>query len=92
MPTPPASAPPAARSSATLELRRHLLHLVLAVVALDAAAIALQRALGVDGWPRTRQQAFTVAWVALTLVVVSVFLQRVRVTRVRARRARAGLR
>lgn len=80
--------PPTHRPSAAPELRRHLLFLVLSVVALDAAMLGVKAALGVDGWTRGRQQLFTGVWVAFTLVVVSVFLQRVRVTRVRARRAR----
>lgn len=63
---------------------------MLGVVALDVVAIALHGWLGVDGWPTMRRRAFTVVWVALTLVVVSVFLQRIRRARVRARRARAS--
>jgi hypothetical protein len=91
--TPPASGRgPAARPSAAAELRRHLLHLVLGVVVLDAAAIAVYRLAGVEGWPSGRRNAFTAAWVTLTLVVVSVFLSRIRTARIRARRARAGLR
>ena len=86
MPAPP----PAPRASAAPELRRHLLFLVLGVVALDLAMLGLKAALGVDAWPLRRQQLFTGVWVALTLAVVLVFLQRIRVTRVRARRARAG--
>lgn len=65
---------------------------MLGVVALDAAMIALRAWLGVEGWPTGRQRAFTVAWVALTLVVVNVFLQRIRTARVRARQTRAGRR
>ncbi len=81
---------PAHRSSAAPELRRNLLFLVVGVIALDVGMYALKQALGVDAWSRGRQQAFTAAWVALTLVVVSVFLGRIRTARVRARRARAG--
>ncbi len=96
MPTPPtpdpAARPGGTRGSAAPALRRHLLHLVLAVVVLDVAAIVVHRVAGVEGWTSGRQQAFTVAWVALTLAVVSVFLTRIRATRIRARRARAGLR
>jgi hypothetical protein len=73
-------------------MRRHLLHLVLAVLALDVVALAVRHFAGVGGWTEGRQQAFTVAWVALTLALVSVFLTRIRAARVRARRARAGLR
>jgi hypothetical protein len=89
VPTPPSSAP-AARPSAAPELRRHLLSLVAGVIALDVVALALKAWLGVDDWPSGRQRAFTVGWVAVTLLVVSVFLQRIRVARVRARRSRAG--
>jgi hypothetical protein len=87
VPTPPTSAP---AGSAAPALRRHLLHLVLAVVVLDAAAIVVHRVAGVEGWTSGRQQAFTVGWVAVTLAVVSVFLSRIRATRIRARRARAA--
>jgi hypothetical protein len=69
-------------------LRRQLLFLVVGVVALDVAMVLLQRALGVDGWTRGRRQAFTAGWVALTLVVVSVSLTRIRALRLRARAAR----
>ncbi len=84
---PPAPAP---RPSAAPELRRNLLFLVAGVIALDVGMVALKQALGVDGWTRGRQQAFTAVWVALTLVIVSVFLGRIRTARVRARRARAA--
>jgi hypothetical protein len=63
---------------------------VLAVVVLDAAAIVVHRVAGVEGWTSGRQQAFTGGWVAVTLAVVSVFLSRIRATRIRARRARAA--
>ncbi len=86
MPTP--TPPPAARPSAAAELRRHLLSLAVGVVALHAAAIAVHRWAGVAAWPQRRQNLFTVVWVALTLVVVSVFLTRIRAARIRARRAR----
>lgn len=88
MPTPTSPS----TEGAARELRRHLLHLVLAVVVLDVVAIAIHRFAGVEGWPGERQRVFTIGWVAVTLAVVSVFLQRIRATRVRARRARAGLR
>lgn len=87
--TTPLASDPAARPTAAAAVRRHLLHLVLGVVALDTVAIAVYRLAGVERWPAGRQQLFTVAWVALTLVVVSVFLSRIRTARIRARRARA---
>lgn len=91
MPAVPPSTPPSApRATTAPELRRHLLFLVLGVVALDVVALLAQRWLGVDGWSRGRRQAFTAVWVGLTLVVVSVFLGRMRATRLRARRARAA--
>jgi hypothetical protein len=90
VPTP--ATPRPATSSAARELRRHLLHLVLAVVALDAVFIVVRELVDVARWTEGRQQAFTIVWVALTLAVVSVFLSRIRAARIRARRARAGLR
>jgi hypothetical protein len=86
----PTTPVPAPRSSAARALRRHLLHLVLSVVALDAVALTFHRLARVDAWPTGRQQAFTLVWVALTLVAVSVFLARIRAARVRARRAGVG--
>lgn len=79
---------PVPSSRAAPELRRLLLFLVLGVVALDAVMLGVRRALGVEGWSLGRQQIFTTVWVVLTLGVVSVFLQRIRAARVRARRAR----
>jgi hypothetical protein len=92
VPTPPAPTrgAGAARPTAAADLRRHLLHLVLGVVALDAVALTVHRMARVDAWPTGRQQAFTAVWVVLTLVIVSVFLSRIRTARIRARRARAG--
>lgn len=79
---------PAPRSSAAPELRRNLLLLVVSILVLDAAVYGVRQALGVTSWPLGRQQVFTAVWVGLSLVVVSVFLQRIRAARVRARRAR----
>jgi hypothetical protein len=90
--TPASPPPPAVAPSAARDLRRHLLHLVLGVLALHAVAITFHRVAGVDAWPSGQQRLFTIVWVALTLVVVSVFLSRVRAARIRARRARAGRR
>ena len=79
---------PAPRSSAAPELRRHFLFLVLGIVVLDVLMYGVRQALGVTSWPLGRRQVFTAVWVGLSLVVVSVFLQRIRATRVRTRRAR----
>lgn len=71
------------------ELKRHLMRMVLAVVALDAVAIGLYYALHVrSAAPRT-QALFTGAWTLLTLVVVLTGMTKIRAARVRWRRSRS---
>ena len=63
--------------------------MVLAVIVLDAAALALKSRLHVDEWPSQRRLLFTAVWMIATLVIVAGSLARIRAVRVRARHARA---
>lgn len=69
------------RATRRTALRRAILHLVLAVIALDAAAMAVYFLGGVSAAePRTRM-IFTVVWTMTTAFVVAVLLRRVRLIR-----------
>jgi hypothetical protein len=65
--------------------------MVLFTALLHGAAIAVYHVADIPGASRTVRGAFTVAWVAATFVVVSVYLRRIRLARrgmaVRGRRA-----
>ncbi|GLC24157.1 hypothetical protein [Roseisolibacter agri] len=82
------SAPTPPKITAAPELRRHLLHMVLGVVAVHAIAIALYYALDVEHRPANFRRIFTAVWMVATLPVVLVGLSRVRKARIRARHAR----
>jgi hypothetical protein len=90
--SPSSGAPPAppSRPTAAPALRRHVLQLVVAVLVLHGAMIALYYGLRIEARPPQQRTVFLVAWTALSLVVVLVYLARVRATRLRARRARAA--
>jgi len=81
----PTTPPPV---SAAPELRRHLLHMVIGVVAVHAIAIALYYALDVPHRPPNFRRIFTGVWMVATLPVVLVGMTRVRAARLRARHAR----
>ena len=83
-PARPASAP----GSAAPELRRHLLQMALAVIAVHAVAILLHSVLDVERRPAAFQRWFTAGWMVATLPVVLVFMARIRAARLRARHAR----
>lgn len=82
MPVPPA------RPSAAPELRRHLLVMVLATVAVHALAIALYYVLRVEQRDAGTRRLFTGAWMLATLPVVLVGMTRIRAARQRIRHAR----
>jgi hypothetical protein len=71
-------APP---SPAAAELRRLLLRMVLFTALLHGAAIAIYHLAGIGGASSTVRGAFTVAWVAATFVLVSIYLRRIRLAR-----------
>ena len=59
-------------------MRRAVLHLVLGVIALDAAAMALYYLGGISHRGQQTHTIFTVAWALVTALVVAVLLRRVR--------------
>ncbi|HEX6631871.1 MAG TPA: hypothetical protein VF048_12310 [Gemmatimonadaceae bacterium] len=78
--TPP-RAPRPGPSPVVAQLRRLLLRMVVAVVALDAVAIAIFYLADVrDGEP-TMRTIFVGLWLAATFVLVSYFMRRIRVVR-----------
>jgi len=62
-------------------MRGYLLRMVLLVVALDAVAIALYYALGIEEASSRVRGAFVVGWTVATLLLVSFFLRRIRLLR-----------
>jgi hypothetical protein len=78
------------KASAAPELRRHLMHMVIGVLAVHAIAVALYYGLDVEQRPPTFRRVFTAVWMLATLPVVLVGLTRVRAARLRARQARRG--
>ncbi|MGZ8456627.1 MAG: hypothetical protein ACXWZ4_08530 [Gemmatirosa sp.] len=83
-------APP--KVSARPELRRHLMHMMIGVLAVHAIAIALYYGLDVEQRSPNFRRIFTAIWMLATLPVVLVGLARVRAARIRARRARSARR
>lgn len=63
------------------EIRRRFLHLVVAVVVLDAVAIGLYYAVAIPHRGERVQQIFVGVWMAATLVVVLPLLTRIRALR-----------
>ena len=92
MPERPAPAPGTPTPSTKVELRRHLMHMMLGVLAVHMLGIALYYALGVEQRPSDFRRVFAGLWIAATLPVVLVGLSRIRAARLRARHARRGAR
>jgi hypothetical protein len=63
--------------------RKRFLEFLVSVAAVHILAIALYYALDVSQWPAGQQRFFAWAWMAVTVVVVVIGLQRIK----RARRA-----
>ena len=62
----------------TSPTRRHLLAMVLSVLALDAVAVALYYGAGLSDAGTGVRNAFTIAWTIATLFVVGMGLGRIR--------------
>ena len=62
-------------------LRMATLRLVVAVILLDAAALALYYFAGIERSPVRTRQIFTVVWLVATAVTVALLLKRVRAIR-----------
>lgn len=63
------------------EVRKHLMIMMAFVLAIDAVAIAVFKAMGIDEAPRDRKMLFTGVWTLLSLAVVLNGLYRIRVAR-----------
>jgi hypothetical protein len=92
MPERPASDPGSPAPTTKAELRRHLMHMMLGVLAVHALGIAFYYALGVEQRPSNFRRIFAGLWIAATLPVVLVGLSRIRAARLRARHARRAAR
>ena len=62
-------------------MKKYLLRLVIAVVALDAAVIGLYYGLRIADRPERTQQTFVAVWVVLTLLIVSTLMKKIRQAR-----------
>ena len=60
---------------------RHLVVMVISVVALDAAAIAAYYLADIPSAPPTVRNVFTAAWMIATVLIVGIGLRRIRRTR-----------
>ena len=90
MPERPTTDPGTPGTTTKAELRRHLMHMMLGVLAVHTLGIALYYALGVEQRPSNFRRIFAGLWIAGTLPVVLVGLSRIRAARLRARHARRG--
>jgi hypothetical protein len=72
-------------SSATREIRKQLLILVVAILVVHFTAIALDRVYGFSSADPTTRRVFTTVWMLVSLVVVIVGLYRIRAARTAAR-------
>ena len=65
------------------EVRKYLIMLVVAVVALDAAVLGVYYGMHIADRPEKTQQMFVAVWVVLTLLVVTTIMRKLRRARVR---------
>jgi predicted membrane channel-forming protein YqfA (hemolysin III family) len=65
------------------EVRKYLMMLVVAVVALDAAVLGVYYGMHIADRPAKTQQMFVAVWVVLTLLVVTTIMRKLRRARVR---------
>jgi hydrogenase/urease accessory protein HupE len=70
-------------SATTQEVRKYLVTLVVAVVALDAVVLGVYYGMHIPDRPMKIQQTFVAVWVVLTLLVVTTIMKKVRKARVR---------
>lgn len=62
-------------------MKKYLLRLVIAVVALDTAVIALYYALRIGERPERTQETFVAVWVVVTLLIVATLMKKIRQAR-----------
>lgn len=67
----------------TQALRKYLIILVAAVVALDAVVLGVYYGMHIAERPMRTQQTFVAVWVVLTLLVVTTIMKKLRRARVR---------
>jgi hypothetical protein len=65
------------------EVRKYLIMLVVAIVALDAAILGVYYGMHIAARPARTQQTFVAVWVVLTLFVVTTIMRKLRRARVR---------
>jgi predicted membrane channel-forming protein YqfA (hemolysin III family) len=65
------------------EVRKYLIMLVVAIVALDAAILGVYYGMHIAERPARTQQTFVAVWVVLTLFVVTTIMRKLRRARVR---------
>jgi hypothetical protein len=70
------------------EIRKHLMIMVALILAIDAVAIVVFRAMGLDQASRDRKMIFTGVWTLLSLLTVLNGLYRIRLARNSAARTR----
>lgn len=75
-------------SSASREIRKHLLILVVAIITVHASAILLDRIYGFSEGDPTTRKLFTSVWMVVSLIVVLGGLYRIRLARNAAARDR----
>ena len=70
-------------SASPQQVRKYLLTLVVAVVALDAIVLSVYYGMHIADRPARTQQTFVAVWVVLTLFVVTTIMKKLRQARVR---------
>jgi len=70
-------------SSSPQQVRKYLLILIAAVVALDAVVLGVYYGLHIADRPVRTQQTFVAVWVVLTLFVVTSIMKKLRQARIR---------
>ena len=65
------------------EVRKYLLMLVVAVVALDAVVLGIYYGMHIAERPEKTQETFVAVWVVLTLLVVATIMKKLRRARFR---------
>lgn len=65
------------------EVRKYLLILVVAVVALDAVVLGIYYGMHIADRPEKTQETFVAVWVVVTLLIVATIMKRLRRARFR---------
>jgi heme/copper-type cytochrome/quinol oxidase subunit 4 len=65
------------------EVRKYLLVLVVAVVALDAVVLGIYYGMHIADRPEKTQETFVAVWVVVTLIIVATIMKKLRRSRFR---------